>query len=640
MRVPEGVELRAPQALSPGEQAQREVAARTEPDLLGPSHRTQHRGVQPVRQIGGPRKLGLHVRHELRVGQQPRHLVFVLVRGELVEPPCDGLAEFGAIAHRTFGGPNRLQHRHVPSCDALALEVDELRGPTGHQVPHPSGQRRAVEEVRGQRRRLLRTGMGGDGVVEAGGVGDGGAAPAERCDVDIDGDAVERNRFFDGDGRKPQRPSLIRRANQQEVRCGGATEQSLGGRECVERVNAVRHLTDAVEEVGRLRIGDRLVVHHVPGRRLAGRHHRHCSRRVAVAEVLDVGRGQQVEGHEAIGARGAEPVGRVEPARREPQVRHHGSGLLTQTGLVEALDVVAGAQRCGREHLVDGDDASAADTGEEHVVRRGERWQLEFGQCLRHGSFRGAHGLLVAARLHLDSDEGGAVPVQTAVVGIAGRLVDPRLAAELGVHRLYREAVGLHAAVAAAFAHRLVDEHPGGAGGERAALALPACVGGAVLVVDQHRHALDLAQHPLGLVEAVAMPHDRALGQCALAVPARFVGAHDDALDAFGRQLVRQLCDGQRALGVLRARHRDDLVVQQLVGDVHPGCDARLDGELPGVEERSVADVLEQVGHVDERRLTDPLGTLAAHLREPGDGAVGATGHGDQGVTADAASGE
>ena len=44
------------------------------------------------------------------------------------------------------------------------------------------------------------------------------------------------------------------------------------------------------------------------------------------------------------------------------------------------------------------------------------------------------------------------------------------------------------------------------AGRQRAALALAACLGGALLVVDQHGDALDLAQHPLRLVEPVAVP--------------------------------------------------------------------------------------------------------------------------------------
>ena len=50
-----------------------------------------------------------------------------------------------------------------------------------------------------------------------------------------------------------------------------------------------------------------------------------------------------------------------------------------------------------------------------------------------------------------------------------------------------------------------------------------------------------------------------------------------------------------------------------------PGGDARLHGELPGVEERAVAHVLEDVPDVGEGRLPDPLRALAAHLGERAD---------------------
>jgi len=93
-----------------------------------------------------------------------------------------------------------------------------------------------------------------------------------------------------------------------------------------------------------------------------------------------------------------------------------------------------------------------------------------------------------------------------------------------------------------------------------------------VLVVDQHRHTLDVTQSFLGLVESVSVPKDRALGERTLVVPIWFVGADDDLLDALRGQFVRQLRDGERALGVLRPRHRDHLVVQQLVGDVDPAA--------------------------------------------------------------------
>ena len=55
------------------------------------------------------------------------------------------------------------------------------------------------------------------------------------------------------------------------------------------------------------------------------------------------------------------------------------------------------------------------------------------------------------------------------------------------------------------------------------------------------------------------------------------------------------------------------------------------------MEEGAVADVLEQVRHVGERCLPDPLAALAAHLRQAGDSAVLTAGHGDECVATDSA---
>src|SRR5690606_2073492 len=88
---------------------------------------------------------------------------------------------------------------------------------------------------------------------------------------------------------------------------------------------------------------------------------------------------------------------------------------------------------------------------------------------------------------------------------VAARLVDPALAAELGLRRLHRHAARLHAAIAAALADQLVNEDAPVRIGESAALAPPPLFGGTGLVVEQHRDALDLAQPALHQVEFVAM---------------------------------------------------------------------------------------------------------------------------------------
>ena len=67
---------------------------------------------------------------------------------------------------------------------------------------------------------------------------------------------------------------------------------------------------------------------------------------------------------------------------------------------------------------------------------------------------------LVLASLRRHRQERRAEALHARVVLVARRLVDARLVAELGVHRLDAHAVGLDAAVAAAFAHALVDDDP------------------------------------------------------------------------------------------------------------------------------------------------------------------------------------
>src|SRR2546425_5335547 len=100
---------------------------------------------------------------------------------------------------------------------------------------------------------------------------------------------------------------------------------------------------------------------------------------------------------------------------------------------------------------------------------------------------------------------------------------------------------------------------------EPAALAQAALLGRAALVVDEHGHAGNVAQHPLRLVEAVAVPD---LGAAA---PARarvvlvgLVGGDDDALDALGLEQARQGRHRHRARRVLAARPGHRSVVEDL----------------------------------------------------------------------------
>ena len=97
------------------------------------------------------------------------------------------------------------------------------------------------------------------------------------------------------------------------------------------------------------------------------------------------------------------------------------------------------------------------------------------------------------------------------------------------------------------------------------------------------------------------------------------LGRDQDVADPVGQQGPHDLRHGDPTDRILAAGHGDRAVVEQLVGDVDTGRDRSLDGQLTGVEERAVAEVLQEVRPFDERRHADPLGTLAAHRGDAAD---------------------
>ena len=94
------------------------------------------------------------------------------------------------------------------------------------------------------------------------------------------------------------------------------------------------------------------------------------------------------------------------------------------------------------------------------------------------------------------------------------------------------------------------------------------------------------------------------------------VGDDGEALGAFGRHLMRDLRHGQTAFGGLAAGHRDRVVVEDLVGDVDAGRRCSTHRQQAGMRVGAVAEILEHVLFVGERRLPDPGDALAAHMRD------------------------
>src|SRR5690606_10335808 len=232
----------------------------------------------------------------------------------------------------------------------------------------------------------------------------------------------------------------------------------------------------------------------------------------------------------------------------DSQMRVDRSALLGEARHVDDAGPLALDVRGHAQDGADGDHARAADAVDDARPACLQRKERRLGHAFERVLAPGGSLRLLQPRA-VYGDEGGAEPVQAGEVLVAGGLVDTALAAEFGLDGLHGHAVRRNSAVAATLAHQLVDDDAAVGIGKGAALAPPALFGGAGLVVDENRHALDLAQAALDLVHLVAMMDgDAGRKTSRSAVFLRLVGDDGDALDAFGAHLVRDHVDGKPAL--------------------------------------------------------------------------------------------
>src|SRR5262249_35224809 len=253
---------------------------------------------------------------------------------------------------------------------------------------------------------------------------------------------------------------------------------------------------------------------------------------------------------------------------RGAEMAEHRTALLRGAGHVDDAAALAVEMCRHAEHRPDGDDAGAADAGDDDAVGlRVEPRQLRIGERRQIRTFGDRLALLELRAV--DCDERRTEALEAAEILVAARLVDAALAPELGFERLHRYAVRLHAAVAAAFAHELVDDDALVWIRIEPALAAPAFLRRAGLIVDEHAHALERGELALDAQQLVAMMD----GQAARPVDVRgifprLVGDDDHTLDARGGDLPGDLRHAQPAFIGLAAGHRHRVVEQDLVGDV------------------------------------------------------------------------
>ncbi|CFP47906.1 Uncharacterised protein [Bordetella pertussis] len=226
------------------------------------------------------------------------------------------------------------------------------------------------------------------------------------------------------------------------------------------------------------------------------------------------------------------------------------------------------------------------------------------------GRRRGALARLAAH----DRDEAGAESLHARIVLVAAGLVDGALTAVRGLQRHYRQAIRLHAAIAAVLADGAVDQQAARRIRELVLLAAPALLGRAGLVVDQHGDAGRGAQLALHRVQVAAVVHLDAGAQGDAAVFFRLVGGDDDARHVLAAQLLADLRHRYRPVDRLAAGHGHGVVEQDLVGDVGARGHGLADRQVARVVIRAFAHVLEHVRHLYIGRQADPVGAFAAHL--------------------------
>ncbi|MNX87618.1 hypothetical protein D3C86_1195500 [compost metagenome] len=423
------------------------------------------------------------------VAVQARHLVLVLVGHQLgvAARHHRAQAQLGVGAEQgAFGGGHFIHQRAEAAGVGGVLVVGEQQLAVGDQL---------VEVLDGAE--FLHLGATAEQLAQALRIGAGQATEAEGGQVHRYGDAVQ----FDGALQRFQaqrdQPGLPGVAHQQDVGADAVAEGALRQALRVAQVEAgfADGVTNLFQQPFGLQVGVR-VAHE-----LGGRQHMAVGDHLGAA-VLDalqgVGGGghHQVAGEQGVGLLGVDAY-LVEALRHVGQAHEgqHRAAFLGEAHEVEhagRLEFQVGGHG---DQRADGDHAGAADAGDQqvigrvpHVGRRTRQVVQQFGQgALASLGLQGADALAHAAAL--DRDEARAEAVDAGVVLVARRLVELALAAQFGLQRHQRQAVGGHAAVAAAFAYGLVDEQAAIRVGEFALLAAAALLGGAGLFVDQYGDA-------------------------------------------------------------------------------------------------------------------------------------------------------
>ena len=255
---------------------------------------------------------------------------------------------------------------------------------------------------------------------------------------------------------------------------------------------------------------------------------------------------------------------------RDAHMGEHRAALLGEAGHVDHAAALAFEMRGHAEHGADGDDAGAADAVDDRRPALARQRKRRGAGTPSSGSAVPAmpSALRILAPCTVTKDGQKPLTQEKSLLQLDWSM--RALAAELGLDRLDRDAVRLHAAIAAAFADQFVDDHALVRVGKGAALAAAALFGRAGLVVDQHRDALAPRA-----ARAARRRGRRGGGWWRPAgnrsLPAYLSGSSVTMAmrsTPSARTCLRDHVDRQAAFMRLAAGHRDGVVVEDLVGDV------------------------------------------------------------------------
>src|SRR4051812_29164468 len=185
----------------------------------------------------------------------------------------------------------------------------------------------------------------------------------------------------------------------------------------------------------------------------------------------------------------------------------HCPTLLRKARHVQRTESFALQMRRHTDDSADRNHTGAADARHQYAIwfiQRGQR-RLRDRREQRVGLLAHRCDLALAQSTAVYGYEARAESLHAGIVLVARGLIDRALASELGFERQHRYAIGFDSAIAAAFAHQIVDHHALRGIRIEIALAAPALFRGTGLIVDDYRAALDLAHLALHEVVVVAI---------------------------------------------------------------------------------------------------------------------------------------